>query len=415
MAFAWPDGVQNKTKRLISQVLWTLHLDFDGAIRDSRDAPAELMKAMEGHGVEIKNPMTFRMILPHLDGGKYGKLITRVVIQRRTPEIRLAVKVLPDESHLPDGAGGIAVDDRLDMQLFGDVAWPARGTRDEESAPARGEPRDIIESEVEPAREDPRDSEPSDPARGETRDDLLLASAEPAPGEAGDSRSAELARETRDDGLPVSGQEARDDAPVIPAGGSTPDNDNFSSSWHEEVDELGSAIRRLDGELAELETPLPVNDGDLSPHDVLSLAAGLMSGLMADLDGLVKQGALTESSSGHSEEDYEALLTEKYNLAEQLARLLRRVKDAEARLIERGKEVESARLQLAALNTKYDRLEANNRALLAGERPAGQHLRAAERFISETPSDRPERGRSRPTRPNGRTTGSDSTLAYSVG
>jgi hypothetical protein len=399
MAYAWPDGVQNKTKRLISQVLWTLHLDFDGAIRGSRDAPLELIEALQRHGVEIKNPMTFRMMLPFMDGGKYGKLITRVVIQRRTPEIRLAVKVLPEDSFLPDGAGGIEVDDRLDMQLFGDAAWPARGTRDEVLVSARGDSRDIIESESEPARVEVRDEvESSGPARGDTRDS---DSSNPAWGDIRDSRSAELAREP-----------ARDGAPVLqPAGGLAPD-DNFESI---EVDDLGMAIRRLDGELAELEAPLPVGEDDLSPHDVLSLVAGLMSGLMADLDGLVKQGPLAATTSGHSEEDYEALLTEKYNLAEQLGRLMRRIKDAEARLIERGKEVEGARLQLAALNTKYDRLEANNRALLAGERPAGQHLRAAQRFLAETPSDRPDHGRSRPNRPNGRTTGSESNLAYSVG
>jgi hypothetical protein len=410
MAFAWPDGVQNKTKRLMSQILWTLHLDFDGAIRGSRDAPADLMKAMEAHGVEIKNPMTFRMILPHMDGGKYGRFITRVVIQRRTPEIRLAVRTLPEDSFLPDGAGGIAVDDRIDMQLFGDVGWPTRGTRDEEPVSARGDSRDSDSPDS--ARGDARDEvESSDLARGETRDETEVVLARE---DVRDSRSAELARETRDDGLPVSGPVARDDAPALqPAEGPTSD-DNFESVL-DDVDELGLAIRRLDGELAELEAPLPVNDDDLSPHDVLSLVAGLMSGLMADLDGLVKQGPLAATTSGHSEEDYETLLTEKYNLAEQLGRLMRRVKDAEARLIDRGKEVEGARLQLAALNTKYDRLEANNRALLAGERPAGQHLRAAERFISQTPSDRPERGRSRPTRPNGRTTGSHSELAYSTG
>jgi hypothetical protein len=405
MAFAWPDGVQSKTKRLISQVLWTLHLDFDGAIRDSRDAPAELMKAMEGHGVEIKNPMTFRMILPHLDGGKYGKLITRVVTQRRTPEIRLAVKVLPDESHLPDGAGGVAVDDRLDMQLFGDVAWPARGTRDEESAPARG-PRDIIESETEPAREDARDeteavparedardSDSSDPARGDTRDDMLLPLAEPARGDTRDFPSVQpdLARE-----------DARDEEL-----GSAPAPQPVA--WDETEDRLDLTIRRLDDELEELLTPLPIDEGDLGPDEVLSIVVGLM----ANLEGLVQRGPV--ESAGRSEEEWAALLAEKYNLAEQLARLMRRVKDAEARLIDRGKEVEGARLQMAALNAKYDRLEANNRALLAGERPAGQHLRAAERFISERPSDRPDRGRSRPNRPNGRTTGSDSTLAYSVG
>jgi hypothetical protein len=428
MAFAWPDGVQNKTKRLISQVLWTLHLDFDGAIRGSRDAPMELMEAMQAHGVEIKNPMTFRMMLPYMDGGKYGKLITRVVIQRRTPEIRLAVRTLPEESCLPDGAGGIAVDDQIDMQLFGDAAWtPARGaTRDTIPAvqnPAR-ETRDIIESKIEPARRDARDIvERSNPARGDARDEVESSdlvredardsdSSNLAREETRDSRSAALARETRNDGLPFSAA-PRDGAPVLQPARELALDDR--PSWHDEVDDLGLAIRRLDGELAELEAPLPVDEDELSPHDILSLVAGLMSGLMADLDGLVKRGPLEASSSGHSEEDYAALLAEKYNLAEQLGRLMRRVKDAEARLIERNKEVEGARLQLAALNTRYERLEANNRALLEAERPGGQHLRAAERFISETPSDRPERGRSRPTRPNGRTTGSDSKLAYSIG
>jgi hypothetical protein len=389
MAFAWPNGVQNKTKRLISQILWTLHLDFEGAIRDSRDAPMDLMKALEGHGVEIKNPMTFRMILPHLDGGKYGRLITRVVIQRRTPEIRLAVKTLPEDSFLPDGAGGIAVDDRIDMQLFGDTAWPARGTtRDVAStAPARGETRD---NNI-PARREARDD--SHPARGESRDRMGhlpdLARGDARDGDetdelSRDSDSSNLAREL-----------ARDDMPVFP-----PD----------ETDELGRAIGRLDDELEELLAPLPVDDDEsLRPHEMLDLIVGLM----AELAELVRHPSV--ESSQRSESEWTALLEEKHGLVEQLARYMRRIKDAEARLGERNKEIEGARLQYAALAARYERLEANNRALLAGERPAGQHLRAAERFISETPSDRPERGRSRPTRPNGRTTGSHSELAYTAG
>lgn len=367
MAFAWPDGVQNKTKRLISQILWTLHLDFEGAIRDSRDAPMDLMKAMEGHGVEIKNPMTFRMMLPHLDGGKYGKLITRVVIQRRTPEIRLAVRALPEDSFLPDGAGGIAVDDRIDIQLFGDTAWPARGTTRDEGAhaPAGGTTPDVPSSA--PARGDARDME--EPARGDARDP--------------EGRAEPAREETRDE--------------------------TSSDSRNETIDEFGVAIRRLDGELEELLAPLPVDDESLGPHEMLDLVVGLV----AELDDLMRHGA--QLSSGHSEKEWAALLEEKYGLVEQLGRYMRRIKDAEARLTERNKEIEGAQLQLTTLNAKYERLEANNRALLAGERPAGQHLRAAERFISETPSDRPERGRSRPTRPNGRTTGSHSELAYTAG
>lgn len=397
MAFAWPDGVQNKTKRLISQVLWTLHLDFEGAIRGSRDAPADLMKAMEGHGVEIKNPMTFRMMLPYMDGGKYGKLITRVVTQRRTPEIRLAVRALPEESHLPDGAGGIPVDDRIDMQLFGDSAWPARGTTrdvapsgeahdDKEAVDrARGETRDKGVGQT-PAREEARDEpESPDPARGETRD--RFPSAQPD----------EPARESRD-------------AKALQPAGLAPD-DNFESPWQDEHDQIGLTIHRLDGELEELLTPLPIDDGDLGPDEVLSIVVGLM----ANLEGLVQRRPGESAVPGRSEEDWAALASEKYNLTEQLGRLMRRVKDAEARLIERGREVEGAQRQISILAAQYERLEANNRALLAGERQGGQHLRAAQRFLSETPSDRPERGRSQPNRPNGRTTGSDSTLAYSVG
>jgi hypothetical protein len=397
MAFAWPNGVQNKTKRLISQILWTLHLDFEGVIRDSRDAPLDLMKAMEAHGVEIKNPMTFRMILPHLDGGKYGRLITRVVVQRRTPEIRLAVKALPEDSFLPDGAGGIAVDDRIDMQLFGDTAWPARGTtRDVPStAPARGETRDNNIPAWREARDD------SHPARGESRDrmghlpDLARGDARDER-DSRDSDSSNLAWEgTREDATELARELARDDIPVFPPN---------------ETDELSRTIGRLDGELEGLLAPLPVDDDEnLRPHEMLDLIVGLM----AELAELVRHPSV--ESSQRSESEWTALLEEKHGLVEQLARYMRRIKDAEARLGERNKEIEGARLQYAALAARYERLEANNRALLAGERPAGQHLRAAERFISETPSDRPERGRSRPTRPNGRTTGSHSELAYTAG
>lgn len=409
MAFAWPDGIQNKTKRLISQVLWTLYLDFEGTIRDSRDAPMDLMKAMEGHGVEIKNPMTFRMILPHLDGGKYGKLITRVVIQRRTPEIRLAVKELPEDSFLPDGAGGIAVDDRIDMQLFGNSAWPARGTtrdvapsgeaRDDKEAvgPAWGEARDKAVGQT-PARGETREDATCTLAREPARDSAWLGSPDdPAREEPRDSDSSNLTREEPRESRPVelAREDARDDTPVLPPN---------------EIDDLGTTIRRLDGELEELLLPLPVDNGSLGPREVLDMVVGLV----AQLDKLdLHDGQPPDVPS--SERDWSALLEEKHGLLEQLGRYMRRIKDAESRLAERNKEIEGARLQLAALNTRYERLEANNRALLAGERPAGQHLRAAERFISETPSDRPERGRSRPTRPNGRTTGSESVLAYSAG
>lgn len=431
MAFPWPDGVQNKTKRLISQVLWTLHLDFEGAIRDSKDAPLELMTAMEGHGVEIKNPMTFRMILPFMDGGKYGKLITRVVIQRRTKEIRLATRTLPEDSHLPDGAGGIAVDDRIDMQLFGDVAWPpARGIRDA-TEPARGDTRDelagelareIRDTETEPARGPDRDiiESESEPARG-TRDvsgdlsrDKPLATADPARGDA------------RDDGFPVLAREDARDVAIEPVRGDARDDvlqsadgardESPPAAWGQtrdevEVDDIGMTIRRLDEEFAELLAPLPADDQNLGPHDLLDVVVGLM----ADLEGLVRAGPAVASPSVRSEEEWAELLTEKHGLIEQLGRLMRRVKDAEARLVERNKEIEGARTQLAVLAQRYERLEANNDALIRGERASGQHLRAAQRFIAETPSDRPERGRSRPNRPNGRTTGSDSTLAYSVG
>lgn len=399
MAFVWPDGVQNKTKRTISQILWTLHLDFDGEIRDSKDAPLELMQAMERHGVEIKNNMWFRMILPHLDGGKYGKLITRVVIQRRTKAIRLAVRTLPEDSHLPDGAGGIPTDDQIDMQLFGDAAWPARGSRDIAMAVASPEP----------AREETRDGAPPpnpalgdtsdvalDAARGDTRDPSIHM---PAQGQTCDmdQSSPELARER-----------ARDDELVhSPVGGLAPDT-RLLLAWdpYEEVD---STVRRLDDELAELLAPVP-DDSALRPHDVFDLVVALM----ADLEGLVRTEPAGNGSSGHNEEDWTALLAEKHALLERSARLLRRVKDAEERLVARNKEIEGAQLQLNALNERYRRLEANNAALLKGDPVAG-HFRAAERFIAETPSDRPDRGRSRPTRPNGRTTGSESNLAYSVG
>lgn len=429
MAFAWPDGIQNKTKRLISQILWTLYLDFEGAIRDSRDAPLDLMQAMEGHGVEIKNAMTFRMILPHLDGGKYGKLITRVVIQRRTPEIRLAVRALPEDSFLPDGAGGIPVDDRIDMQLFGDTAWAARGTtRDvapSEGAvdPARGDARDVPSTT--PARGETRDDkEGSHPAREETRDTLGTATEsargardelivnDPARGDARDSAwsdsSDDLARKVRDsDSSNLVREEPRDSRPVEPA--REPARDDTPVFPQDETD---ATVRRLDGELEELLAPLPVDDGKgLGPHEMLDLVVGLVT----ELDGLVRHGLPAESSPGRSEADWTALLEEKHGLLERLGRYMRRIKDAEARLAERNKEIEGARLQLAALNTRYERLEANNQALLAGERPAGQHLRTAEQFIAAKPSDRPDHGRSRPTRPNGRTTGSESVLAYSAG
>jgi len=378
MAFVWPDGVQNKTKRTISQILWTLHLDFDGIIRDEKDAPMALMKAMEAHGVEIKNVMWFRMMLPYLDGGKYGRLITRIVIQRRTKEIRLAVKTLPEDSHLPDGAGGIGTDDRIDMQLFGDTAFtPARGAARDTDKPARGDTRDVAFM----------------PARGDTRDDQKVT--EPASGFTGDEVQGEalLAREP-----------ARDVAGKL-AGGLAPD-DIKTATW-DSCDEVDLVIRRLDGEVDELLAPLPAEGDDLGPDDLLDVVIGLM----ANLEGLVRAPAAPVSSN---QEDLGTLLAEKHDLLERVGRLMRRVKDAEARLIERNKEIEGAQTQMAVLNERYRRLEANNQALLDGKPVAG-HFRAAERFISETPSDRPERGRSKPTRPNGRTTGSDSKLAYSVG
>lgn len=420
MTFAWPDGMQNKTKRTISQILWTLHLDFDGVVKDDKDAPLVLMEAMEAHGVEIKNVLWFRMMLPYMDGGKYGRLITRLVIQRRTKEVRLAVANLPEESHLPDGAGGIPTDDRIDMQLFGDTAWtPARGTaRDIENLlPARGEARDVAPGLIPtPARGNARDVAPPAAkisARGDARDT-------PSVPQARDATTAPARGETRDNSLLIAGirddeelpaRGTRDDeanTPAEPAGGS-----DEPLAWEAAHDELADAlVARLDSEMNELMAPLPAIGEELSPHEVLDLVLGLM----AELEGAVRTRADSSvAAAGRSEEDWTAVLAEKHELLERAGRLMRRVKDAESRLQERNREIEGAQTQLNILNAKYQQLEANNAALLRGEPAAGRHLRAAERFITETPSDRPDHGRSRPNRPNGRTTGSDSKLAYTVG
>lgn len=428
MAFVWPNGVQNKTKRLVSQILWTLHLDFEGALQDSKDAPLELAQAMEGHGVEIPNLMNFRMIFPHLDGGKYGRIVDRTVEGRRTRGLAIACPELPEDSHLPDGAGGIGHDDRIDLQLFG-AASPTN--------PARRNSRDLlVASPPDPARGDTRDLlETTDPTRGVARDENLPTrrnsrdevSATPAPGLTGDGDliPAPARGVARDDECiePVSGSAGNDDVKPVPgttgnelpllttAPGSAGDTDDNVTAVERTtyLDEVDIELRGLDSELAELSGPIVV--GDQAPQALLDTIVGLMG----ELEQLVTSVPASTTPDGRSEAEWAELLHEKHHLTESIARLMRRVRDAEARLIDRKKETESLQLQLQVLNTRYTRLEQNNDALLRGEHASGQHLRQVQKFISETPSDRPDRGRSRPNRPNGRTTGSDSTLAYTVG
>jgi hypothetical protein len=101
------------------------------------------------------------------------------------------------------------------------------------------------------------------------------------------------------------------------------------------------------------------------------------------------------------------LLAEKHELVERVARLMRRVKDAEARLLERNREVAGLRVQVEVAEARCQRLELNLKAFQDGELIPGRHVRAASRVLAEVP-DAPGAGRNR-------TTGSKSTLAYSVG
>lgn len=444
MAFEWPSNVYAKTKIRIAQILWTLWLDFEGEVADDVDAVKVLLDAMRAHGVDIPDDeiMSYRIIMPHLDGGKYGHYIQRLVIGRQTRAIKL-VSDLPNDSELPDGAGGYSYDERIDRQLFGAIG--------PESQPARGDARDVAHSGEEPARGDARDANelhpetrdkhkgvetapraigdndvspgprpvgdsmtrppaPSvvgdvvpDPARGETRD-----SERPARGE---TRDSELARESSRDF-------ARDrprDAQNLPSA----DDDETDLAREVSRDALGApidddtgiaaTIRRLDGEVEELFTPdAPVEMADAGSHREL---LDTIVSLIAELEGRLSVGVGRVEPPGRAEADWQKLESENVTLAGRLGSVLRRAKDAEARLMERNKEAAGLRLQISTLVGQNERLEANNQALLAGERAGGQHVKGAQRFLAEVPSDRPEEGRNR----RRRTTGSDSQLAYSVG
>lgn len=135
MSFTLSSKVHDKTRILICQILWTLSLDFNGTIERSPDAPRELMDAMRARGVDIPDEMAFRMLLPHLDGGKYGKFIQRIVTSgRRTTQMKLVCD-LPDESHLDVRAPQVPGDDngssKFAPQPGGDLKDAARGARDE--------------------------------------------------------------------------------------------------------------------------------------------------------------------------------------------------------------------------------------------------------------------------------------------
>lgn len=420
--FEWPTNVYAKTKVKIAQILWTLWLDFEGEIADSDDAVKELLDALRGHGVEIADSevMGWRIILPHLDGGKYGHYIRRVVIGQRTKAIKL-VSDLPDDSHLPDGAGGVDDDDRIDRQLFGGMAIePARGTtRDHAYAPtpARGNARD--DSPVMSARGTTRDHDDGTqplsasgstddpaglaaPARGETRDHTSRLSVQPASG-------------STDDDTPVMPRD-------LPAPGVTGDDVHVARDATRDIAEqlddledpndLDAHIRRLDDELAELAVPVVVDaDAGGRPQDLVDTIVSLMG----ELETTLAAGVAKVAPAGRSETDWNELLETKAVLTSRLAAVLRRAKGLEARVqeIERDKNRTIAGLEarLGALQQENVRLSTNIDALLRGEKAGGEHVRAAQRFLAERPSDRPEGGRNR----RRRTTGSDSTLAYSAG
>jgi hypothetical protein len=301
VSFKYPPGIQNRTRHLISQILWTIWLDFGGTI-EARDAPGELLKALRARQIDIPNEMTFRMMLPHMDGGKYGKYIRRVVSRgRSTTKIELVCD-LPDESYLRD---------------------------QEQIAP------DVAGDTVHIARDDARDKE--------------SGSAPPAQGPC--------------------------DVELRPGLEGIEDN-----------------IARLQADAAEL----------FEPIDLAGEPASLIV-TIGDLFDTLKDQLAAFPAGAQTGAERDAWLREKAQLVDQLETLRRRVRDAEARLIERGKEVEGLKLQLTRAAAQYEQASRNIDALQKGERVNG-HFRTAERFITEKPHDR-----------RGRTTGSDSELIYSAG
>jgi hypothetical protein len=411
MAFDWPPNVQTKTKVRIAQILWTLWLDFEGEIKDSPDAVKDLLEALRGHGVEIADSdiMGYRIILPHLDGGKYGHYVRRLIIGQRTKSIEL-VSDLPDESYLPDGAGGYSMDEQIDRQLFGGPVEPARGSvRDNLvgalAAPGPGDMSTNIESA----------SGTGDELSGLSGDKVRLSDESP------------LARETTRDGVP----------PEQPARGDTRDGGGEVALAQEmacdegrhpdqaEFDELDddqdmtAVIRRLDTEAAELFTPLVAVDVTSGSHREL---LDTIVSLVAELEGRLSAGVGRVEPEGRTEADWEELREQNETLARRLSSVIRRAKDAEDRILERPRAKEGMAYQLPTLQSQYKRLEANNEALMRGEKIPGQHVKAAQRFLAEVPTDRPDEGRNRGRRRPAdddshrrRTTGSESVLAYSVG
>lgn len=431
--FDWPPNVYTKTRVKIAQILWTLWLDFDGEIVDSDDAVKELLEAMRGHGIDIPESevMGYRIVLPHLDGGKYGHYIRRVVLGQRTKEIRL-VSDLPDESYLPDGAGGVSVDDQIDRQLFGGISIePARGkTRDQgapEPEPARGQTRDLTPRVTpEPARGPTRDDvmQPdessrdvvmpptSEPARGATRDIVTKEIQEPQPARgatrdvAGKLHPEPARGPVRDSVEPARG--SRDvSADPRPRDISYPFDD-----IEDDPNDLDACIRRLDLDLVELSGPVVIDEPtDTRPQDLVDTIVSLMG----ELESTLTAGVVKVAAEGRTETDWNELLETKAALTDRLGKVIRRAKEMEQRIIDLQKEkaatVAGLEARLGALQQENARLSTNIEALLRGERAPGQHVRAAQRFLAETPSDRPEGGRNQ----RRRTTGSDSTLAYSVG
>ncbi len=354
MAPAWPVRMQNKTQIRISQILWTLHLDFDGVI-DSDDAPRDLLDAIRARGVDAKSESHFRNFLAHLDGGQYGTLIHRTITDnKRTRQIKLVAE-LPPISYLSD-------------------------------MPARGPARDVVPSPPEPARGS-RDVRPCDyydtgtePARGSSRD-------------------------WRDGGLsPAWGLTHDQEDGERPAWGLTHDQEDSAQGLA--CDDGSSApfddlIAELDAGLEALQAPY-VDSGLQGPAELLDTIVGLVADLEGQLTGQV------DDHTGRDEAEWEKLEGERKHLAGMVSRLLRRAKDAEERLVERNKQLDSLQLQLKVADERYRQLEANMEAVMRGEQVAGKNLRKVQRFIAERPHER--RGAT-PVR----TRGSDSKLVYSVG
>jgi hypothetical protein len=362
MAFDWPPNVQTKTKVRIAQILWTLWLDFEGEIKDSPDAVKDLLEALRGHGVEIADSdiMGYRIILPHLDGGKYGHYVRRLIIGQRTKSIEL-VSDLPDESYLPDGAGGYSMDEQIDRQLFGGPVEPARGSvRDNLvgalAAPGPGDMSTNIESA----------SGTGDELSGLSGDKVRLSDESP------------LARETTRDGVP----------PEQPARGDTRDGGGEVALAQEMACDEG---RHPDqAEAAELFTPLVAVDVTSGSHREL---LDTIVSLVAELEGRLSAGVGRVEPEGRTEADWEELREQNETLARRLSSVIRRAKDAEDRILERTREKEGMAFQLQT-----------------------------QRFLAEVPTDRPDEGRNRGRRRPAdddshrrRTTGSESVLAYSVG